>query len=365
MGYFNNLIVGGTAKFLQDVKIAGLDSTWEELNYLHKESVTKEGWLVPEEGTAAVESLYGAPGVIGFKIGNPYTLTITYKDGTTETDSVTAIDSADWDYDAGAVIVQGNINESIMIVDKANVDSDYNITVGTNHYWYPPSVIDEEIESILITGTKTDGTSLTYVEESYNKIPEGHLPDNIIADPPIKQYWEWTSSDEDSLEDNLGFEKPDGYNRCRILIYDRAFTSDGALGVSMPVIWPIANEKSSNTMWYDLDSVGRTLADVKLGKGEGTDQTWGGTEWVSTVSIDVYFTDKGYMCNYVCGTDAISTKTVTAGEGYPETYAGQISGVLSKDADVDSVLDPSLVWILGIFPQRNKGNYVEVTWYKD
>lgn len=365
MGYFNNLVVGGTAKFLQDVKIAGLDSTIEELNYLHKEAVTKNGWLIPEEGTAAVESLYGASGVIGFKIGNIYTITITYKDGSTETDSVTAIDSADWDYDAGAVILQGNVNEGIIIVDKASIDSDFNISMGSNHYWYPPSIVDDEIESILVTGTKSDGTALTHVEEAYNKIPEGHLPDNISADPPIKQYWEWTSSDTNSLESDLGFEKPSGYNRCRILIYDRKFTSDGDLGVYVPIIWPLARNKNSDTAWYDVETTGRTLADVKLGNGEGENQTWGGTEWVSTVSIDVYFTDKGFMCNYVCGTESLSGKTVAAGDGYPETYAGQISGVLSKDADVDSILDSSLVWILGVFLQQNKGNYVEVTWYKD
>ena len=345
--------------------LTGLDSTIEELNYLHKEAVTKEGWIIPEEGTVAVELLYGAQGVIGFKIGNTYTFTITYKDGTIETDNVIAIDSADWDCDPGAVILQCGFNEKITIIDKASIDSDYNITVGTNHYWYPPSVTDEEIVSILVTGTKSDGTALTHVEEIYNKIPEGYLPDNISADPPIKQYWEWTSSDTNSLESDLGFEKPDGYNRCRILIYDRNITSGGVLGVSMPIIWPIARERGSDTMWYDIDTVGRTLEDVKLGNGEGENQTWGGTEWISTVSIDVYFTDKGFMCNYVCGTNSFSGKTVTAGSGYPETYAGQISGVLSEDADIDSILDPSLVWTLGVFLQQNKGNYVEVTWYKD
>ena len=359
-------IVGDLVGVAEEAQsLTGLDSTMEELNYLHKNIIEEEGWLVPEEGTTTIELMHSAQGVIGLKTGNTYTFTVTYKDGTTETEDVVAIDNLDGELVPGVVVLQGNLIGDIIIIDKANIDSELNITTGTNHYWYPPSVIDDEIESILVTGTKSDGTTLTHIEETYNKIPEGYLPDNISTQPPIKQYWEWTSSDANSSEGNLGFEKPDGYNRCRILIYDRKFTSDGNLGVYMPLIIPFARNKNSDTSWDEVKIVGRTLADVKLGNGEGENQTWGGTEWVSTVSIDVYFTDKGFMCNYVCGTEVLSTKTVTAGSGYPETYAGQISGVLPKDASVDSILDSSLVWTLGIFPQQNKGNYVEVTWYKD
>lgn len=367
MGYFNNLVVGGTAKFLQDVKIAGLDSAWEELNCLHQEVVTKDGWYILETGDFELDRMPGATGPLGIVVGNSYTFTLTYTDGTVKTETITAIDAntEDSTFPVGTPMIQGYTYEGIVIFDKVSIDADWNVTVGSDHYWAPLSNIDSDLVSVKMTGKKEDGSSITHQTETYNKIPVGHLPDNIFADPPIKQYWEWTNSDANATEDDLGFEKPDGYNRCRILIYDRNITSGGVLGVSMPIIWPIARERGSDTMWYDIDTVGRTLADVKLGNGEGENQTWGGTEWISTVSIDVYFTDKGFMCNYVCGTNSFSGKTVTAGSGYPETYAGQISGVLSEDADIDSILDPSLVWTLGVFLQQNKGNYVEVTWYKD
>ena len=50
MAYFNNLTVGGTAKFLQDVKWPGLKSTVDELNYLHTEIIAKDGWYFPDKG---------------------------------------------------------------------------------------------------------------------------------------------------------------------------------------------------------------------------------------------------------------------------------------------------------------------------
>jgi dTDP-4-dehydrorhamnose 3,5-epimerase-like enzyme len=49
MAYFNNLTVGGTAKFLQDVKWPGLKSTAEELNALHSEEGLVDGFIFTKD----------------------------------------------------------------------------------------------------------------------------------------------------------------------------------------------------------------------------------------------------------------------------------------------------------------------------
>ena len=81
MAYFNNLTVGGTTRFLQDVKWPGLKSSVDELNYLHTEEIEKDGWILPITGEFFNSDedwwLFGNNGPLGLKVGNTYTITAT------------------------------------------------------------------------------------------------------------------------------------------------------------------------------------------------------------------------------------------------------------------------------------------------
>ena len=371
MGYFNNLIVGGTAKFLQDVKIAGLDSTMEELNYLHKEAVTKEGWIIPEEGTVAVESLYGAQGVIGFKIGNTYTFTITYKDGTIETDNVIAIDSADWDYSAGAVILQCG---DLIIVDKANIDSEFNITVGTNYYWYPPSVVNDEIETVLVTGTKFDGSALTRTEETYNKIPFEHLE---LA-PVIEQYYEWTSSDVIPVKGQvtvigelLTFMRPDpSYNRCEIITrwkeINRSDLFDEYVSPSTLMLVPYdSNGEVAST--EGVYTTGNANDSVYLGTGDETTTT-AYNEWYITEQYTVLFDKKGIFVRQIAMAapdEEGTTKTITETKDHPAYAICSYAYGLDRNADTNPFIGGNIEWGFLTSVRKTKGSYIQLKWYQD
>lgn len=349
---------GVTATAAELNHLDGIQSTVDELNYLHKASTTKPGWLVPTEGTPVVEQICGAAGVIGLKAGNTYTITITYRDGTTETDSVKAIDSSEWDYDAGAVILQSGINESIIIIDKANVDSDFDITVGNNHYYYPPGVVDSSLKSVLITGTKSDGTALTHIEETYNKIPEGHLPESIST----KVFeWKWEGSDQDDTTEVI-VNKPEGYTRCEIILANRQYTSNQAYCDA--VGWILFPMKGGSVHVKDSNNCGRTINDVRLGTGEEDSTTYGGNHWNICGTIQIIFAPKVINVNYDFSCYCIDSCTVSASQGYPDCVSGSFAFVCNETAD-SSFSFLNLDYLHYYVMHANKNNYLRATWYKE
>ena len=343
--------------------LTGLDSTVKELNYLHKNIIEEEGWIVPESGEFELDEILGATGPLGIVVGNSYTFTLTYTDGTVNTETITAIDASTLDsmWPIGTPTIQGADYEGIMIVDKVLSNENGEFVVGNNYYWNPPSYIDSNLASVKMTGKKADGTSFTHQAELYNKIPLEHLPDEIKESPTIQE-WKWTGSDTGTASSGVSFQKPEGYNRCEIFVFDRKLKSSGSATINGTTIVPMC-EEDGNT-WDDYTDAGVTPANAKLGVADGTTTT-GGTEWITTLKGECSFLEQGYIFTYHYGAGRMKTTTIASAEGAPPTLTGQFSCILDSNSDKTSILDSSLQWYLLATPEQNQGNYIKVIWYKD
>lgn len=343
--------------------LTGLDSTIEELNYLHKNIIEEEGWLIPESGEFELGYMPGATGPLGIVIGNSYTFTLTYNDGAVNTETITAIDASAFDsiFPPGTPAIQGSDYEGIMIVDKILSNENEEFVVGNNYYWNPPSYIDSNLASVKMTGEKADGTSFTHQAELYNKIPVGHLPDGI-GETPVIQEWEWTNSDTGRASSGIEFQKPKEYNRCEIFIFDRKLKPSGSATVYGTLMFPACKEDGND--WDGYTYAGETPANAKLGMGAG-DTTIGGTEWIITLKGECSFLEQGCIFTYHYGAEKTKTINISSAEGAPPTFIGQFSCVLNSDSDKTSILDSSLQWHFLAIPEQNQGNYIKVVWYKD
>ena len=174
MAYFNNLTVGGTTKFLQDVKWPGLKSSVDELNYLHKEVIKKDGWYIPAKGDVNIDGYCCYTNKnLGLILNNTYTVTCTTLYGDVITESITATDVSDyWDVGVNGIIgLYSPTMDEYIFSDNVNFDNDDNWSSG-GCFWINP--IEFECTSILIQGTVTGGT-LTHEDYSYNQIPAEHM----------------------------------------------------------------------------------------------------------------------------------------------------------------------------------------------
>ena len=182
MAYFNNLTVGGTAKFLQDVKWPGLKSTVGELNYLHKEEYYNgEGWILPQYGDGCYEDYiyYYNTESIGLIAGNSYLLTYVSGDsdnlGAIVTESIIAVENAT---DIGPVItLPSETMDEILVWDGCHYTEDGLVSGGC--CWVSSAVFN--CVSIKIEGQGKNGTLKNY-KTKYNKIPNEHLSINT---PPV------------------------------------------------------------------------------------------------------------------------------------------------------------------------------------
>lgn len=177
MAYFNNLTVGGTAKFLQDVKWPGLKSTVDELNYLHKGITKKDGWYIPTKG----DGVYGDHIVwynstkLGLIEGNTYTVTFTDLEGQTVVESIVAADaSSDMEVNYPVIALKSEEWENYIFFDGLHYDisRDEPAPAEGGSMWFTPTALD--CASIMIEGTVTSGT-LTHEDYSYNQIPAEHM----------------------------------------------------------------------------------------------------------------------------------------------------------------------------------------------
>jgi hypothetical protein len=360
-----NTFVGDLVGVAEEAQsLTGLDSTVEELNYLHKEFVIEEGWIIPESGEFELNGLLGATGPLGIVIGNSYTFTLTYSDGTVSTETIAAIDANTLDsvWPVGTPMIQGSSYDGIMIVDKVLSNANGEFVVGNNHYWTPLSYISSNLTSVKMTGKKADGTSFTHQAEFYNKIPLEHLPDDIFEGLPITQEWKWTANDTGANSSGESFQKPEGYNRCEIFVFDRKLTPSGSATINATAIVPMCEEDGS--AWHEYTTVGKTPANAKMGAGEGTTIT-GGTVWGITLKGECSFFEQGYIFTYHYGAGKIKTTTIDSAGGAPSTLTGQLSCILESNSDKTSILDSSLQWYLLAMPENNQGNYIKVIWYKD
>lgn len=177
MAYFNNLTVGGTAKFLQDVKWPGLKSTVDELNYLHKETITKNGidllirpydYILDDEGMYAISTTTK----LGFIAGNTYTLEVIMGGNTM---TMTGIAEQGEDEFSSVIIVNF---DGVEFIDNGHYNEDWDLIVGGSMWYYFPN--EAGVTKYLLTGQGTNGP-LNHQTEVYNKIPIEHFPDEIIS----------------------------------------------------------------------------------------------------------------------------------------------------------------------------------------
>jgi hypothetical protein len=143
MAYFNNLTVGGTTKFLQDVKWPGLKSTVDELNYLHKETIETEGlnllirpydYVLEDDGMFAISENT----LLGFVKGNTYTLEAATSSGETVTATGTAVDGQSETGIAGSIMVEFN---GIPFFDGAHWNKEFDFVAGGSSWNYFPETL--------------------------------------------------------------------------------------------------------------------------------------------------------------------------------------------------------------------------------
>lgn len=203
MAYFNNLIVGGTAKFLQDVKIAGLESTPEELNALHAEEGDVDGIIftpdTPYDEVIEDEFYNVKNKSFGLIKDNYYTFKYKRNGKIINSETVQAVElPADSIGVSGVISLDSDWN----FYDNVNIDSTGTPTAG-GHMW---SSFPEDVDEIIIEGVITSG-KLTHPGMVYNTIPLEHIP-QITTDKLPKSIEDVF---DPGIEENEEFHSPYNY----------------------------------------------------------------------------------------------------------------------------------------------------------
>ncbi len=192
MAYFNNLTVGGTTRFLQDVKWPGLKSSVDELNYLHTEKIVSDGFFIDftTGESAAIDgfiNLYSKS--LGLKVGNSYTVTMIEDDGTVFTETIVAADGTSALGVSGSVYLDSYEMDDVIFIDNAHLDyATENLTSG-GCCWVDLS--DFSLISIKIEGEDKNGNKLTQEQLVPNTIPQRNV-DLYEAHNPQVYYEEAT-----------------------------------------------------------------------------------------------------------------------------------------------------------------------------
>lgn len=376
MAYFNNLTVGGTAKFLQDIKWPGLKSTVDELNYLHTEIIAKDGWYFPDKGEFILDGMPGATGPLGLAIGNTYTFTLTFADGTVDTDTAVAIDGSTTDsmWPVGTPMLQGSNYEGIQIVDKVSIDADWNVTAGNNYYWGPIAGIDDNLVSVVMTGNKSDGTAFTTNFYEYGKVPY----ENLELIPVVEQYYEWTSSDVIPVKGQVivtgelvTFMRPSPlYNRCEIISRWKEINRSDVFDEYVSPSGLMAAPFDANGEYATAEGVyitGNASDSVYLGTGEETTTT-AYNEWYITEQYTVLFDEKGMFIrqtSMAAPDEEGTTETITETEDHPSYAIRSYAYGVDRNSDINPFTDASITWGFLTSVRKTRGSYIQLRWYQD
>ena len=191
MAYFNNLTVGGTTRFLQDVKWPGLKSSVDELNYLHTETTVIDGFLITRTSgeSGSIDGWINGSEPLGLKVGNTYTLTFENEDGSFIEENIVATDMSSDTGISGAIGLDSVEMDDIIFMDNVHFDW-YGAThlAGDCTWVYLPGF---DLISIKIEGLDKNGNKLTHTKSQSNIIPSKHFdtytslsdPNGIIEAP--------------------------------------------------------------------------------------------------------------------------------------------------------------------------------------
>ena len=374
MAYFNNLIVGGTAKFLQDIKVAGVETTKEELNYLHTYEVEKEGfplnscYYITEnytEGFAHTALGVNVEGSIGLQVGKTYTLTLTNYNDEIITYTAVATDYSSILGVSGAIVLP--FDDECEVFDKVhfdilNIDTENEVFLPTSGGYMYTYNLELNFKEAILTGDGLKHTE-TVSGAAINKIY-----------PPVEQYCYLNKDIYDETKNPIyTFTSPQGYNRCEIDIIISCYnaTSIPSISPERVYLYPTCSAFHMGTDGQQDILAGTSMIGSKSAVwiGAGDDKLIG-EGWMQEfvhitmlkTSIGVEFTQTS---NLLVSNGVVSNED----EGCPENVTFKRILVSNSAGDVPLIWSPSSPYgfsvLIPAFTYKNGYKQCKITWYKE